>query len=435
MATEYNVEVCKQLEAGFRRADVLRPMRVVHYDAGTELSYQVRQVGREATAQVRLQIERFVGGGFAGQVYRVEVLAVEGDPIDGIEVGGFCAMKILVPPSGFSCLFRNALYWLGFQGPFQLQVNPAAARAGALWQKFIRRGAAIAFDDGRSVVDIHATFVDDQLGSCGELSEWVDGRTWQLEVDDRLDLLRRWASGKDFDPVKLGSPEYRAKHDFMRRFVKLLHEMGAPEFARQYEWSTCKSQPNCLKRRDAGDDPAAGLTAVDFRAGLALLPFLPMSPGDFKLIAKGVARGSLVQFDRGSVAKLERFIAAHKDEFADMAPALAELKAAEDVYRNSIPDITHNHVRLLSSGRLWSTIFDSAVTSWKVRGIIGPECETRLRGSGLLTFLFFLIGCIPLLGKVVRRAWGRPDCGPTTGGCSRIPAICARRFGPGSPRR
>jgi len=409
MAAEYSVEVCKQLEERFRSAGVLRPMRVVHYDAGTELSYEIRQVGSDATAQVRLQIEKFVGGGFAGQVYRVKVLQVQGDPVEGIEVGAVRAMKILIPPSGFSCLFRNTLYWIGFQGPFQLQVNPAAARAGALWQKLIRRGAKIAFGDERSVVDIYATFIDDQLGSCGELSEWVDGRTWQLEVDDRVDLLKRWAKGKNVDQSKLGSPEYRAKRVFMRRFVELLHEMGAPEFARQYEWSTCKSQPNCLKRWGQDDDPAAGLTAVDFRAGLALLPFLPMSPGDFKLIAKGIARGSLVQFDRGSVETLENYIGSHADEFADLQPALAELKECEAVYRNSIPDISHNHVRLFSDGHLWSTIFDSAVTSWDVRGMIEPECRVRLRYSRFLAVLFFLIGCIPLLGKVIRRAWGRAD--------------------------
>ncbi len=148
---------------------------------------------------------------------------------------------------------------------------------------------------------------------------------------------------------------------------------------------------------------------MGFRAGLALLPYLPMSPGDVKLIAKGVARGSLVQFDRGSVEKLKRFADVHGAEFADMQGSLAELEKAERVYRDSIPDITHNHVRLLYSRRLWSTIFDSAVTGWKVRGIIGPRCETRLRTSRILTFLFFLAGCIPLLGKVLRRAWGRQD--------------------------
>ena len=415
MADEYSVEVCRELQERFRRADVYRPMRVSRYEGGTELTYQVRGLGDSSTASISLAIERFVGGGFAGQVYRVKVVRIDGGQIAGLEVGGVYAMKILIPPSGLSCLFRDALYWIGFQGPFQLQVNPAAARAGALWQKIIRRGARIKFGDERAVVDIYGTFVDEQLGSCGELSEWVDGRTWLLEVDDRLDLLKLWRKGKLACAETrnlaslLGSPEYRAKKVFMREFVELLHEMGAHEFARQYEWSTCKSQPNCLKRRDAGESPAAGLVAVDFRAGLALLPFLPMSPGDVKLIVNGLGRGSLVQFDRGDLGRLERFVAEHSAEFADMQGMLTELKAAESVYRDSVPDITHNHVRLLYSGKLWSTMFNSAVTSWKVRNLIDERCEGILRRSRALTFLFFLIGCIPLLGRMFQRIWGRQD--------------------------
>ena len=384
-------------------------MRISRYDPGVELTYQVAGFAGNGTAGIRLAVERFVGGGFAGQVYRVKVLQIDGPQIAGLETGGNYAMKILVPPSGFSRLFRNLLYWVGFQGPFQLQVNPAAARAGALWQKVIQRGARIKFGDERAVVGIYGTFVDQRLGSCGELSEWVDGRTWRLEVDDRLDLLRQWRKGKAADEGRLGSPEYRAKKAFMHEFVGLLHEMGAYEFARQYEWSTCKSQPNCLKRGGADEDPAAGLVAVDFRAGLALLPFLPMSPGDVKLVFQGLGRGSLVQFDRGSLDRLDRFVAAHSAEFTDMQEILTELKAAERVYRDSVPDFTHNHVRLLYSGRLWGTIFDSAVTGWQVRDIVEEGCARTLRRGRILTLVFFLIGCIPFMGKMLRLAWGRKD--------------------------
>jgi hypothetical protein len=384
-------------------------MRVGRYDPGTELTYQVHGLAADRSENVRLAVERFVGGGFAGQVYRVKILWIDGGEIAGLEVGGNYAMKILVPPSGFSRVFRDVLYWVGFQGPFQLQVNPAAARAGALWQKIIRRGARIKFGDERAVVDIHGTFVDEQLGSCGELSEWVDGRTWLLEVDDRLDLLRQWRKGQVADESRLGSPEYRAKKAFMGEFVGLLHEMGAHEFARQYEWSTCKSQPNSLKRRGAEEDPAAGLVAVDFRAGLALLPFLPMSPGDVKLIFQGLSRGSLVQFDRGSLDRLDRFVAAHRGDFADMQGTLKELREAERIYRDSVPDITHNHVRLLYSGRLWGTMFDSAVTGWEVRNLIDEKCVQTLRKNRFFALVFFLVGCIPFLGKVLRRVWGRPD--------------------------
>lgn len=418
MTLEYSydvdIDVRNLLKEKFLDQKLHRPMRVGRYDAGTKLTYDVTGVARPNKAQVHLEIEKFVGGGFAGQVYRVKVLAieVENGPIDGIEINGIYAMKILIPPSGFSLLFRNLVYRIGFQGPFQLQVNPTASRAGALWQKFIRRGAKIRFGDEQVVNDIHAMFVDTTLGSCGEISDWVDGRTWRLEVDDRLDLLKRFyrgKRGKSVDPETLGSPEYRAKKQFMKDFVKLLQDMGAHEFARQYEWSTCKSQPNCLKRKGTDDDPSGGLIAVDFRAGLALLPFLPMSPGDFKLILKGIARGSLVQFDRGSLKQLEKFMEANSETFADMKPMLEELKTSEEVYRNSVPDITHNHIRLLYSKKLWSTILKSTRIGWKVRNTVGSKTGKKINKSIILTIIFYFLGVIPVLGSFLRRIWARPD--------------------------
>jgi len=411
MTIEYSVEVCKKLEKEFRDAGLHRPMRVAQYDEGTELVYDAKAVDSANEGTIRVVVEKFIGGGFAGQVYRVKVVDIDArnGAIGGLEVGGIYAIKIMIPPSNFSRLFRNALYWAGFQGPFQLQVNPAAARAGALWQKFIRRGARVRFGDENAVVDIHATFIDHTLGSCGEFSEWVAGRTWRLEIDDRLDFLEQWRQGKMADTAQLGSPEYRSKYEFMHRFVELLHDLGGHEFARQYEWYTCKSQPNCLKRHDAEDDPSAGLVAVDFRAGLALLPFLPMSPADVKLIFKGLGRGSLVQFDRGSLSKLERFMDAHEDDFTDMRTMLDDLKASEQVYRDSVPDISHNHVRLLYSRPLWSTILNSAVTGWKVRNIVDDDYAQTLDRKKGLAMLFLLLGLIPFLGKFILRLSGRAD--------------------------
>jgi len=411
MAIEYSVETIKELTRQFAEVHLHRPLRIERYDEGDELTYQIRTVVPDAEATVRVVVDKFVGGGFAGQVYRVKVLDIqspEGE-IPGLQAGQFYAMKIMIPPSGFSRIFRNAIYGLGFQGAFSLQVNPAAARAGALWQKFIRRAAGIRFGNESCVTDILATFVDENLGSCGELSEWIDGRTWRLEVDDRLDLLRRWRRGEYVGQAEAGSPEYRAKYRFMREFVQLLNEIGAAELARQYEWSTCKSQPNCLKRRQTQDDPQGGLVAVDFRAGLALLLFLPMSPGDFKLIGKGLLRGSLVQFDRGNLGKLQAFIADHPDRFADMGEAFHQLQELEKIYRDSQVDITHHHLRLLYSGGLWSTIFRGAVTGWQVRNIAEPACAEKLRASRLATLIFCLLGLIPLLGSFIRRLWGRSD--------------------------
>ncbi|MBA7636039.1 hypothetical protein ES703_43652 [subsurface metagenome] len=131
MAVEYSVEICRELEERFDHAQLHRPMRISRYDAGTELTYQVSGLEGTGTARVHLVVEKFVGGGFAGQVYYVKITGIEG-AVEGLEEGRAYAMKILIPPSGFSRLFRNVLYRVGFQGPFQLQVNPAAAKAGAL---------------------------------------------------------------------------------------------------------------------------------------------------------------------------------------------------------------------------------------------------------------------------------------------------------------
>ncbi|MHC5156813.1 MAG: hypothetical protein ACYSOZ_01765, partial [Planctomycetota bacterium] len=417
MAREYSIETCKQLEAAFDAAQLHRPMRVGHYDAGIELEYEMTPVEPGSQVTVSVLIDKFVGGGFAGQVYKVILtkLQVNGDvPIEvgHLKVGNHYAMKILIPPSGGSLFFRNFLYAVGFQGPFQLQVNPTAARAGALWQKFIRAAAQVRFGDEKCVNDIHATFVDSTLGSCGEISDWVEGRTWRLEVDDHLDQLKRWKKSKPAEDSTLGSPEYRSKYTFMTEFVKLLHEVGAHEFARQYEWTTCKSQPNALKRIETNAEPAKGLIAVDFRAGLTLLPFLPMSPGDFKLIGQGLVRGSLVQFDRGNLSTLKAYLD-NSPQMREKLPIadtmLNELAHCEIVYRNSVPDVTHNGLRLLYDGKLWSRLFDSAVTGWKTRNLFDPEKETVFRNSKLKTILFFLLGLIPFLGRFGRKLWARAD--------------------------
>jgi hypothetical protein len=429
MAPEYSVDTCKALERRFLECRLHRPFQVERYDSGDRLEYDVTPVAPEGKAgRVALIVERFVGGGFAGQVYKVKIVASAGGLEETLPVGGTFALKILVPPSGGARLFRNLLYAVGFQGSFQPQTNPSAARAGALWQKFIRRAAGVRFGDESCVNNVHGTFVDQRMGSCGEISDWIEGRTWHLEVDDRTDLLKLWRRGKPVDESELGSPEFRAKQAFMAAFVKLLNEMGAHEFARQYEWSTWKSQPNCLKRTATEDDPEAGLTAVDFRAGLALLPFLPMSPGDFMLIAKGLGRGSLVQFDRGDLRRLRAFVERHAGEFADMRELLVELERMEKIYRDSLIDVTHNHVRLLFSGPLWRQILASAVTGWRVRGLVDNAHERSLRGRRIGTALFGLLGLVPILGPLVRKAWGRADYRAHYTSMLRSPGYLKRAF-------
>lgn len=405
MGPEYDTESIRRLEKHFVDQKLHRPTHIQRYEPGRILDYAITGVFPAGSGNVELEIEKFVGGGFAGQVYKVKVKTIHmtGGLNPGLEEGKSYALKILIPPSGLSRIFRNFIYAISFQSAFSPQVNPDAARAGALWQKFIRRGAAIRFGREDAVVDVKATLVDTCLGSCGEISEWVDGRQWRFEVDDDLDSRKR-----EKNPAK-GSPEYLAKKDFMKRLVTLMHDMGAHELARQYEWSTCKSQPNALKRLDSDPNPGAGHVAVDFRAGLALLPFLPMSPADFRLILKGISRGSLVQFDRGNIQELEKFIQDHSENFSDMKAALTELRKTDRDYRDSQPDILHHHIRLITRRKLRRAVRRGFIRSWRIRSQIDTRTEDRLSRSPLLASGFFFLGLVPILGKRLRRLFGHAD--------------------------
>jgi hypothetical protein len=182
--------------------------------------------------------------------------------------------------------------------------------------------------------------------------------------------------------------------------------MGAPELARQYEWWTCKSQPNALKRLDADDSPRAGLTAIDFRAGLALLPFLPMSPADFWLIPRGLVRGRLAQFDRPDAKRFQLFLSKHASDFADLQPAVEELKHQEPLYRRSLPDITHHHFRLLTDTSLRESVRAGTITGWRHLQRIDDEHGDRLERRRGLFALMFVVSLVPLLGRFVLKLWG-----------------------------
>ena len=399
------VALRKDLERQYDACALLRPFHRTCYDPGERLELSVTGVVPANAGRIVLEVERFVGGGFAGQVYRVKLLHIDAGngPIAGLSVGQAYAVKILTPPSGFARRFRDFLYFLAYQSAFSAQVDPAAVRVGVLWQKLIRQAAARRLGTETAVCDTYATFHDENLHSFGELNEWVSGRIWRFEVDDRL--FDRWEHAGP-PPADHNCPEYVHKKIFMRELVGLLHEMGAPELARQYEWWTCKSQPNALKRLSAEDSPRAGLTAIDFRAGLALLPFLPMSPVDFALIVRGLTRGRLVQFDRSDPRTFGRFVGTHRDDFTDLQPAIDELRQQEPRYRRSLPDVTHHLFSLQNDARLRQSIKQGAIAAWRNLGHVDAEHAERLERRRGPFPLMFVISLLPLLGGMVLKLWG-----------------------------
>lgn len=406
----YSLEVIRSLEEIVEQSKLMKHYPPSRFEAGDQLQYDLIGVCPDVKFKGLFEVEKFVGGGFAGQVYRVKLIKIFDDesPLpDGLEVGKRYAIKILIPPSGFSKAFRNFIYWLAYQGPFSAQVQFSAARVGVLWQKLIRRGAKIYFNDGRSVVDTYATFYDEEMDSYGEVNEWVTGRNWKFEIDDHIFQRKKWKKLDEMpNPDIVKSAEFIAKRKFMAKLVQLLHEMGAPELARQYEWGTMKSQPNALKRLDSDEDDVSAITAIDFRAGLALLPFLPMSPADFKLILKGLFRGNLVQFDRGNLKKLESFIQNNKEEFQDLMPAYEELLIREPEYRGSLPDITHHGLKLFFKRSLRKSVKEGLIRGWEAKKIVDRDHNERLKKSGIRFALFYFLGILPFLGKLFRKLWG-----------------------------
>jgi len=410
MKPEYSRQIVRQLEDAAFAAEPLRPYKRSRFEPGDQLELEITGVVPAVTARVRFEFMKFVGGGFAGQVYQIEIkeLICEAGDVAGLEVGGTYALKILVPPSRFSKTFRNLTYWLAYQGPFSAQVNPAANRVGVLWQKLIRRGAKIRLGRENAVVDTYATCYVPELHSFAEINEWVPGRTWLYEIDDKVfERGRIDLDSSNSELEEAASREFLGKRVFMHRLVRLFHEMGAPELARQYEWWTAKSQPNALRRHDTDSNgPTDGLCAIDFRAGLALLPFVPMSPGDFRLISDGFNRGHAVQFDRGNLDELEAFVGEHRDEFEDLLPALDELKEVEKVYRASLPDVTHHGTRVLFDDDLRPRIRDGLVQGYRCNDVVDEKHAATLERGSLPFILFYLAGILPLVGGFLRKLWG-----------------------------
>jgi hypothetical protein len=138
--TNYSSDLCTELAHTAASSQLTIRHRPTRYETGTVLPISITGVFPAITGTAELTVDKFLGGGFAGQVYRCKLTALNlPKPIPGLEEGKLYAIKIVIPPSRFSRWFRNTTYWLAFQGPFSSQVNYGACRAGLAWQKLVRR--------------------------------------------------------------------------------------------------------------------------------------------------------------------------------------------------------------------------------------------------------------------------------------------------------
>jgi len=277
-------------------------------------------------------------------------------------------------------------------------------------------GLAARVEFGRSdaVAEVYASFFDSELRAWGEIREWVEGRQWRLEADPRPWLRRRW---RTVSPGQTGSPEFVAKRQFMDRLVRLMRDLGADELSRQYVWWTMKSQPNVLKRDGFDADPAGGLCAVDFRAGLALLPLLPMSPADVVLIARGMARGSLVQFDRARFDRLRAWARAHPEALRGNEGFVENLEAVDSAYRASMPDVTHQGVRLCADARLRRSVRQAMIEAHRVEETVDDAHADHLAACPGRHLVFWAVTVLPFLGRWMRHLWGNATYRRHVGRC------------------
>lgn len=406
--SEDDSHIQARITDALRNPHLIYAPRPTRHVKGACLRYTVKTLSPAVEANAVLRVNAFLGGGFAGQVYRCTLEELTGAspvPVPDLTVGRTYAVKILLPATGFAHRFRDFVFWLAFQGPFSAQISEDASRAGLLMQKVIRCAAGAVFGRDRAVKDAYASFWDPDLGSYGEITEWVEGRSWRLEADDALAIRRRW---RTITPAESPSREYVATRQFMNTMVHLLHDLGAHEFARQYEWWTMKSQPNTMIRTDLPDHvPENCFCAIDFRAGLALLPFLPMSPADIRLILEGLfRRGSLVQFDRHDLSRLDAYVAAHPETFAGMEDLISELHRTDEAYRRSLPDLSHHLPRLLFDRELRRSVREGLIAGYCADEQADPAMAQRLRGKTFCFVLFCLLGLIPVIGARLRRIWG-----------------------------
>ncbi len=410
----YSSTLCRHLQQTAEQQVLLRPVRLTRYEPGTELKLDLGGIWPPWHGRALFRVESYAGGGITGQVYKATLLATEKtdrtDPL--IEINRPYALRVFVPWSKPARWVRNVVHALAFQAPYALQGNADAVRAVGLWHRIIRRAAGVTFHDESAVADAFAMFHDETLGSLGLVLEWVEGRPWRIELDERLFAVGDVAEA-EASPAAEGTArrsacrtEYEAKKAFMDRVVGLLEDLGADELARQYRWWHLTGQVNVLKRASSNGDPSAGLTAVDFVSGLPLLPFAPTSPSDVGQIGRGLMKLRLIQFNRGRTNRLEAFANEHHQVFRDLHPAIDALEFAESSYHRSQIDLFHRGpMGILTVGnRDW--LREAWIDHHRARCRLDRETAERLHEAPVRAWCYIWLGSIPLVGGALQRWFG-----------------------------
>jgi hypothetical protein len=376
----------------------IKPMRNGYF-AGEQIAAEVFGLDGQPLGLQGFVIQEYVGSGFAGQVYRASlgngVVASAGER----QAPQTVAIKILKPKEGWKRKFRDLLHYCSYQVSYASRLRESAVRAGLIWQQVLRTAAEIEFGLPSAVARPLGYYWDSGQRSYVEVHEWIESRPVRYEADDQIFLS--WRAG-----VRMASEtEMARKRRFMQTMVKLCNQIGALGLARQYEWFTLVSQANVLSRVKS-ESNALEFTGIDFRPGLAMPFFLPLSPVHLRMIYAGIRRGVLVHFDEVEFDRLDRFVAEHGTRYPSLPELRRQLKQEDQHYRAALPNLWHATRRSTTELKMRDAITSGLLEDWRRLDKLTPETALRLGRTRLGFLLFYLLGLIPFTGGFFQRIVG-----------------------------
>lgn len=384
---------------------------VLHYSApsrgylpGEVIERDVQAVDGALLGSVCFTVGTSPGSGYAGQVYRAA--AQQPGPLPPV-----VALKALRPRSRLKNFVREALFELCFQSAFAPRLREEAVQAGLLWQMLLRAAVEAEFGLSGAVARPYGYFWDPSLASYVEVHEWVAGRPVRYEPDDTL------LAGLFGRPRPSPDTEMARKKRFMDSLAGLCRRMGALGMARQFDWYTLVSQSNVLTiDQTSGENlgppasagqPAAGLTAVDCRPGLAVPFFLPVSPAHARVILDGLRRGVLVHYAEADFVRLAAYLDSHP-ALTGLRPLAERLMQADSAIRGGLPDLWHTRTRLLRSAAFRAAVFQAAALDWERSGLAPPGAADCLAQRPRALAGLWLLARLPLAGPRLVRLLAHP---------------------------
>ena len=230
-----------------------------------QIALHVKGVIPPGVAILHLHVEEHLGGNRYRQAHRIRPINNDAAFVGLIPTAVY-RLNIYHVPFCRLCAPDSFLYTTL---PRRLMTKnlDRLARIGALWQYLARVAVGKEMGLPNAVPNVYATFYDQNLLAFGTIEEWVGGRPWRLEMDDRLFERVVPRQPVDYLHPQNFANEYTAKRFFLARIERVLREMGASGLAMRYAWSNWLSSRRVVLRADT-DDVYRGLTAVDFEPAL-----------------------------------------------------------------------------------------------------------------------------------------------------------------------